>query len=237
MEIHKPKPVHNWREFLSEVGVIVLGICIAISLEQLVESWHWDREVKEARQSLAAEIAADNLNLFAFRVAIAPCVEKQLSQVDAILTALEAGSDVTKIPLLPARPPASALIRDNEWQSERASQVLTHFPRGELAMMSRYYGQLEDFKSWEAREADAWPQLSVLQRSLAGMTKSDLMRLRVNFDIAQRTEFLIVLNSRRQLGISKRLGVTVSTEPLRVNNYCTLSEPDYRRYRASQDLR
>lgn len=238
MEIHKVKPIHSWRDFLKELGTIVLGIIIAIGLEQVVEDWHWQQEVKVARHAIAAEIAADNENLFAFRVAITPCVEKQLSQVEAILTALESGSDIKKIPLLPARPPASALIRDNEWQSERASQALTHFPRAELALMSRYYGQFEDFKSWEAQEADAWPQLSVLQRPLTGITKSDLIRLRVNFDIAQRAEFLMVLNSRRQLEISRQIGVVPDrADPLRVKNYCTMSETDYRRYRGSQNLR
>jgi 7,8-dihydropterin-6-yl-methyl-4-(beta-D-ribofuranosyl)aminobenzene 5'-phosphate synthase len=31
MEIHKPKPIHNWREFIKEVGIIVLGACIVLS--------------------------------------------------------------------------------------------------------------------------------------------------------------------------------------------------------------
>jgi imidazolonepropionase-like amidohydrolase len=34
MEIHKPKPIHNWREFLKEVGIIVLGVSIAVVAEQ-----------------------------------------------------------------------------------------------------------------------------------------------------------------------------------------------------------
>jgi len=54
VEIHKVKPIHSWRDFLKELGTIVLGIVIAIGLEHLVESWHWDQEVKTARQSLAA---------------------------------------------------------------------------------------------------------------------------------------------------------------------------------------
>ena len=37
LEIHKPKPVHNWRELASEVGAVV-GIIIALSAEQLLES-------------------------------------------------------------------------------------------------------------------------------------------------------------------------------------------------------
>src|SRR5690242_6016589 len=38
VEIHKVKPIHTWRDFLKELGTIVLGIIIAISLEHLVQS-------------------------------------------------------------------------------------------------------------------------------------------------------------------------------------------------------
>jgi hypothetical protein len=41
VEIHKPKPIHNWREFLKEVGTIVLGVCVALGAEQTVEWVHW----------------------------------------------------------------------------------------------------------------------------------------------------------------------------------------------------
>jgi hypothetical protein len=37
VEIHKPKPVHNWREFLGEIAVVVVGVLIALSAEQVVE--------------------------------------------------------------------------------------------------------------------------------------------------------------------------------------------------------
>ena len=38
MEIHKPNPIHNFREFLKEVGIIVLGVLIALGAEQTVEA-------------------------------------------------------------------------------------------------------------------------------------------------------------------------------------------------------
>jgi hypothetical protein len=31
MDLHKPKPIHNWREFLKEVGTIVLGVGIGLT--------------------------------------------------------------------------------------------------------------------------------------------------------------------------------------------------------------
>ena len=38
MHFHLPKPPENWRDLLNEVGVIVIGILIALALEQVVES-------------------------------------------------------------------------------------------------------------------------------------------------------------------------------------------------------
>jgi len=235
VEIHKVKPIHSWRDFLKELGTIVLGIVIAIGLEHLVESWHWDQEVKTARQSLAAEISANNRNLLAFRVAIAPCVDRQIREVDALLTALEEGRSPEKIAVF--RPPSSSLTRDDEWQSERASQVLTHFPRAELALLNRYYAQMNDFSNWTRQEGNAWHELSVLQTPLAGIAKSDLMRLQVNFDIAKLDQYLIVLNANRQLRVSKQLDIPDPTvDPVRVKNYCTMNTDEYRRYRSTQDL-
>ncbi len=37
MDIHKPKPVHSWREFATEIGIVVIGIAIALGGEQIIE--------------------------------------------------------------------------------------------------------------------------------------------------------------------------------------------------------
>jgi hypothetical protein len=59
MDIHKPKPVHSLREFLSEIAVVVCGIAIALTGEQVIEALHRNAEVREAREALQAEIKVD----------------------------------------------------------------------------------------------------------------------------------------------------------------------------------
>ena len=71
-------------------------------------------------------------------------------------------------------------LRDNEWQSERASQTLTHFPRAELALMSNHYSNLGYFANWVQDEAEAWRALSVLRRPPQEMPVSDLLRLQLS---------------------------------------------------------
>jgi hypothetical protein len=236
VEIHKPHAAKTWKEFFIELATITAGILIALGLEQLVEYVHWSHEVEMGRAAILSEIAANNDNLLAFRVAVAPCVEKQIAEADAVITALEQGSKSARITNF--RQPVGALIRDSEWESERASQVLTHFPRAELALMGRYYGQLPDFRAFEFAEATTWQELSLLQNPPAGMTVSDLIRLRVSLRAARDLEGLMVVNARRQLRLSQQLGVSDSApDPARVHNYCTMNIEEYRRYRDPHDLR
>jgi hypothetical protein len=56
LEIHKPKAAHSLREFASEIGTIICGILIALSLEQGAEALHRRAEVAETREALKREI-------------------------------------------------------------------------------------------------------------------------------------------------------------------------------------
>jgi hypothetical protein len=58
MHMHRPKPLHGWREVSSEIGVIVVGIVIAICLEQAVELVHH----RHQRQVLEEEFRTDTLS-------------------------------------------------------------------------------------------------------------------------------------------------------------------------------
>jgi hypothetical protein len=226
VEIHKPKPVHSWREFLTELGTIVLGICIAITLEQLVESWRWDREVSHARNAIHAEIAADNVNFPQRRLAYKPCLDRQVREAEAILADLEAH-----------RPPGrftsfhttnGGPTTDGEWQSQRASQTLTHFPEDELAMMTRYYSWLSDFKDWNAAEAQSWIDLSGLRNPPAGLGPADFMRLHADLAAVRRYEGLIELNSIRVLNISEALGAPrIPMNQGLIRLFCTTNEEEY----------
>ena len=43
-----PKPLHGWRALFGEVGIIVIGVLIALGAEQVVEGVH-ERNVAEER--------------------------------------------------------------------------------------------------------------------------------------------------------------------------------------------
>ena len=85
MRFQLPKPLHGWREFAGEVGIIVIGVLIALGAEQLLSDWHWRNEVHETDRRLRAEMALDLSNAYE-RFAIDPSQANE----DSMITTLEA---------------------------------------------------------------------------------------------------------------------------------------------------
>ena len=228
MEIHKPKPIHSWREFLKEVGIIVLGVGIALAAEQAVEWLHWRDQVAQAREALRAEITAID-DFYVYRVAIGPCMDQRLDRVEQAIRDTAAGRK-SEVASLAARGIGS-LLSESEWQSERSAQTLTHFPRQELAQMNRFYAQVPDIVSWETKEADAWWALRVLQLSNDDLGPADFSALRLNLQVARHHGWLIELNARRMLALSDQLGIArPKADADRVSKFCTLNDADFARY-------
>ena len=222
MEIHKPHAAKSWKEFFVELGTIVTGILIAISLEQLVEYVHWRHEVEIGRTAIVAEIAAND-RFFIRRIAIAPCMDKMMGEAQSIIDSLDARTKPPAFSVFHGGP--GSLLSSSEWESERSSQALTHFPRQELALMSRYYAQLPQFTIWMDDESAAWSDLSVLNKPPAGLGPSDVLRLRGSLNRAQRAEFLILLNAYRSLTLSDQLGIARTLpEQRRVDEFCKMSD-------------
>lgn len=56
LDVHPPEhAAHSWRDFFIHIATIVVGLLIAVALEQTVEFLHHRHEVAEARTALAAE--------------------------------------------------------------------------------------------------------------------------------------------------------------------------------------
>ena len=219
MDIHKPKPIHNWREFLKEFGTIVLGVSVALAGEQAVEWLHWQSEVKTARMALRVEMTTILDNFYAPRAAMTPCLDRKLDGAATAIADIAAGRQPDLHGMVFNT--LGGMLNDGEWQSERASQTLTHFPREELALMSRFYGQVPDAHDWEAKEAIAWGNLAVLQDAGQKLGPADLAQLRVNYHLARRFLYLIDGNAGEQVALAAQLGVTPAfLTPARIAALC-----------------
>ena len=80
MHIHPPKPLHGWKAFFNEIFVIVVGVLIALGLEQVVETLHWQHKVHEGEERLKGEIRW-NYRSSVERIAFTPCFDAQIDRL------------------------------------------------------------------------------------------------------------------------------------------------------------
>ena len=123
MHVHLPKPLHGWREFLGEVGIIVVGVLIALGGEQTAEYFHQRAEPRDAEDAMVAELRDDDLPQAFTRAAIYHCYADQL---DGIESAVLSGDREKVLTLAKAYHPIIRTWDDLAWQAALASQVLVH---------------------------------------------------------------------------------------------------------------
>jgi hypothetical protein len=80
MHVHLPKPLHGWREFAGEVGVVLLGVLLALGAQQVVSDWQWRNDVRDADQRMKTEISYD-VALAYERYAIDPCLRPRREEL------------------------------------------------------------------------------------------------------------------------------------------------------------
>ena len=157
MHFRLPKPLHGWRQFAGEVGIIVIGVLIALAAEQVVEWLHWHLMVADTRQALDRELAVD-LGVVQARVEQAPCISRRLSELTIVFR-----RHANRQPLAlkgPLGQPQFPHIDTNVWDTVVADGATSHMPLDVRLRYSRLYAAIFWFHDKTDEESDAWSQLS-----------------------------------------------------------------------------
>lgn len=141
MHFHLPKPLHGWREFTGEVGIIVIGVLIALAAQQMVETWQWREKVHAAKQSIDFELN-DQLDYseeaLRFRACAGPFV-------DALESAILRHDARTIARLHDTRPPFEPHPwRSTAWQSAMSTGVADHFSQDQLDEYAFMFSSFND---------------------------------------------------------------------------------------------
>jgi hypothetical protein len=135
MHFHLPKPLHGWREFAGEVGIIVVGVLIALGAQQVVESWQWHQKAAQTKKILDAELHRDAVSAYDW-LTVAPCVDQQLNSIDKALSSARQSGNVQATPQL--TPPLEVFTED-AWLDARAMQVADHLSPQTVALYSTLF--------------------------------------------------------------------------------------------------
>jgi hypothetical protein len=156
MHFHLPKPLHGWREFAGEVGIIVIGVLIALGAEQVMERFHQRAELRDAEAAMTSELRDDDLPQAFTRAAIYNCYNDQLN---AIENAVASGDREQVLLLAKAYKPVVRTWDDEAWKSALASQVLAHSGSKRMLSWSTAYVMIPALRKDAEAEQDELPHL------------------------------------------------------------------------------
>jgi hypothetical protein len=177
LDVHPPHhPVHAWRDLFIHIATIVIGLLIAIGLEQTVEHIHEHHQVTEAHAMLRAELDGNRLNL----VEDSKQVDMHLAHlwedlaVVARIRAHQARPGDQVVFVRPSRP-----LQNSAWQTVHASNVSEHMDPNELADYGHLYQMQQTINDMSTTAGEQ------LQESLSPLVGSEDPRVETTAQIAQ----------------------------------------------------
>ncbi len=138
MDVHPPQePVHSWRDALTHVAIMTVGLFIALMLEGLVEYVHHRHIVTEARENIRQELQGNH-----------EAIQKDIAAVDKESDLAKHGLEAMRY--MQTHPNAHgqsisfqwtfADLHDAAWRTARDSGALGYMPYKEVRDDADVYG-------------------------------------------------------------------------------------------------
>ncbi len=212
MHVHLPKPLHGWRAFVGEVGIIVLGVLIALAAEQVVEALHWRGEVNDARRAMAVELS-DSIGQSYERERVSPCVVRRLDELSAILT--QAGQTGRLRPVgLIGRPLYRTWV-SSAWQTTMAGQTASHFSRHELNQLGYIYDYVERASRGSDQEMFAWTDLQSISGPGRPISTDEVAQLTRDVERARAWDSYITVVSKLIRRLTSQLSLPYDRQTIK----------------------
>jgi hypothetical protein len=176
MDIHKPKAVHNWRELLKEIGIIVIGVVIALGAEQAVDTIHWMRQTSDGEDVLKGAFVEKAQNA-ALRDVQSDCIAQRLTFLSAVL---QRASEDGKLPPIGAlgHPPYTPWSIGS-WDGLVASQTISHLPRQKLIDYSIIAQRTVFLSGLSDQEEAQWTLLGTMTGPGRRLSDAEAEQLRI----------------------------------------------------------
>ena len=211
------EPPNGWNAVAWELGIVVLGVLIALGSERIVESLYWQTEVAAEREALLQE-ASDSFDAIALRKAQQPCVDRRLAEILTVLQRHSRGEPhgiVNKVGL-PTRQGATR----GTWQIALAGQALSHMAHDEKLKFSDTFVSFDLWDEAGAAERDAWLRLAALSYPEL-LSEDDWSGVRSAYAQAVVMNERIRIFAPFQLEKAAELGLSASAVPVRGSEQLT----------------
>lgn len=206
MHVHLPKPLHGWREFFGEVGIIVVGVLIALAAEQVVENVHHHHEAELATRAIASELG-NAAEVGYERLIIQPCLQGRIRELQIQLSGTGASwkaspmavSNHEYLNVMPVayRGPSRPLPIDS-WRAATTAGIINFMDPAKVRNFSGIYDQIAVFDASQTDEARAAARLSPLAMNRA-LDENARTQMLANLADVDRINSLMALIGRQMI--------------------------------------
>ncbi len=209
MARHLPEPLYGWRAFAGEVGVIVLGVLIALAAQELAEGLSWRAKVNAALGDMNNELGSGDGPEAYERLAIRDCVASHLARARA---AVESGDRAESRRLID-----SFWVPNRTWDSlardaANTADVAAHMPHQKMLQYRIAYEMVPDMQRLAEKELVDLGNFRALPATggdLSGAEKfaanAAIEALKVDNDTFRReSSFVLLRMSMMDIGLSRR---------------------------------
>ena len=221
MHFHLPKPLHGWRELAGEVGIIVVGVLIALGAEQVAETIHWRNQVGEARHAMAAELG-DSIGQSYERQRLFPCIEGRLNEISRILDAAEKSGRLPPLGQTGA-PPYRTWVHGT-WDTSRQGQTASHFSRVELTNLGAIYEFVDNLDRVVVPEQGAWAEIATVSGPGRSIQPAEVVQLRNAVNQARVLNRLTAVAAIRLRQVADDAHIPYDAETVKSDNYRPVSQ-------------
>lgn len=145
------KPVGGWPTVFQEILIVVAGVLIALGAQQMVDDWHWRRDVADFRKAIDAELGR-NLDSFRLRIEQRDCTGRRLDQLGAWADEMESGRAG---PLRNAiSRPLGFSLQFSVW--EQAGDAVSRMPLNQRLAYAELYDDFRNYDLLRLREREFW---------------------------------------------------------------------------------
>ncbi len=210
MEVHPPhEPVHSWRDALVHIGIMTVGLFIALSLEGMIEYLHHKHLVREARENIRAELEHNH-----------DAVQGDMKDIKDEMTRTQKAIDT--IHAFQKNPAGHGSIEyhwslnapsDVAWRTARDTGALAYMPYGEVQDYSNIYGLqafvIEKLQQVQFREAESLAPLMIQTKEFQSMAPAEfegmLTQEATNYlDLQTIAEYMKAVDSVYEIQLKKR---------------------------------
>lgn len=190
------------RHLLLETFIIVVGVLIALAVNQWADGRHWRGEVASFREAADLEIG-NNLWVYQYRREQARCIEARLDELATLAAGWQRGERLKL-----DRPIVRFTARTGRmtlWES-RTPEVVSHLDPQARVNYARAYADIENYMRQIADERTVWRQLQIANWTVS-MTPERAAEYQRDVEVARNIATITRLNFKVLAANAARLGI------------------------------